>query len=91
MVRNRQLKSAVAELEGWWPSLAADTRTFILSILAALPGSHRLEDAVEAGLVSPAPVGWLELDLLTALLSSLNDGSDVDYALSHLLKSGVDT
>ena len=77
---------ALANLLGWWDSLSDGFRELVLSCLAALPGGEKLE-----GLVEPAPLAWVEAELLGRLLLSLRDSEDVEVIVDTLLGPDEET
>jgi len=81
---NTKLQEAVEDLCAWWLSESQEFRQLVLSILAALPGSDDLESFIEAGILPKIIMGWKELELLSNLLSTIEDQADVAYAIRKL-------
>lgn len=84
----KELFEVAEELRSWMEQAAAPEWSFphfVYRILAALPGSDRLEGLVD----DPAPIGWKEADLIGRLLVEIQDSNDVRDVVEFLLEEEV--
>lgn len=83
----KELFEVAEELKNWMEQWAEapdwSFPHFVYRILAALPGSDRLEGLVD----DPAPIGWKEADLIGRLLVEIQDADDVRDVVEFLLGS----
>lgn len=75
------LIDATDDLVAWWSSETDTFRTFVLGLLAALPGGEQL-DFVEP----PYGFGWKELHLICNLFTAIQDASDVRYVVRRIIR-----
>ena len=71
------------EMEGWWTSETAEFQTFVLRLLASLPGGDRAED------MGFEPfgnfLGWKEAEMVTEMLDKIQYADDVDQLISDIV------
>ena len=72
------LREVLEELGIWWESFSEDTRRLYIAIIASLPGADDLYSAFGPSITVNIPaVGWKEVEVLTRLLSAIQDAQDV--------------
>lgn len=77
-----QLKWDDLELSGWWDSESADFQTFVLRLLASIPGGDDFEDM---GFEPLTNLGWKEVELITELLDKIQSTRDVESLYQGLI------
>ena len=74
----KELREVLEELGAWWESFSEGTRRLYIAIVASLPGADDLYSAFGPNITVNIPaVGWKETEILTKLLTTIQDAQDV--------------
>ena len=77
----RNLRFDDLELSGWLDSETQEFVTFVLRLLASLPGGDMAKDA---GYEPLAPIGWQEMKMITEMLDKIEYAGDVEQLISDI-------
>ena len=82
------LKFNDLEMSGWWDSETTSFQTFVLRLLASLPGGDEAEDAGFDPITDS--MGWQEAVMITEMLDKIEGAPDVEQLINDILHSPED-